>query len=105
SLAALRQELEPVPPAALASFLPQWQHFGSHRLRGIDGLARAVEQLQGAPVPASALEKLILPSRVLGYTPAMLDELTTTGEAVWAGAGALPGKDGWVSLYLADSAP
>lgn len=105
SLAALRQELEPVPPAALASFLPQWQHFGSNGLRGIDGLARAVEQLQGAPVPASALEKLILPSRVMGYAPAMLDELTTTGEVVWAGAGALPGKDGWVSLYLADSAP
>ncbi|MFI8353022.1 Lhr family ATP-dependent helicase [Streptomyces cyaneofuscatus] len=105
SLAALRQELEPVEPAALASFLPQWQHFGSHRLRGIDGLARAVEQLQGAPVPASALEKLILPSRVMGYTPAMLDELTTTGEVVWAGAGALPGKDGWLSLYPADSAP
>ncbi|CAM5321318.1 hypothetical protein SFIMM107S_07336 [Streptomyces griseus] len=56
-------------------------------------------------MPASALEKLILPSRVTGYHPAMLDELTTTGEVVWAGAGALPGKDGWVSLYLADSAP
>ncbi|MGC5364766.1 Lhr family helicase [Streptomyces sp. DT24] len=105
SLAALRHELEPVPPAALASFLPQWQHLGSHALRGIDGLARAVEQLQGAPVPASALEKLILPSRVMGYTPALLDELTTTGEVVWAGAGALPGKDGWISLYPADSAP
>ena len=35
----------------------------------------------------------------------MLDELTTAGEVVWAGAGALPGKDGWVSLYLADAAP
>ncbi|MER6652121.1 DEAD/DEAH box helicase [Streptomyces sp. NPDC000971] len=105
SLAALRQELEPVPPAALAGFLPQWQHLGDHSLRGIDGLARAIEQLQGAPVPASALEKLILPSRVAGYTPAMLDELTTTGEVVWAGAGALPGKDGWLSVYLADSAP
>ncbi|MEU0633268.1 DEAD/DEAH box helicase [Streptomyces sp. NPDC005989] len=105
SLAALRHELEPVPPAALAGFLPQWQHLGSNSLRGIDGLARAVEQLQGAPVPASALEKLILPGRVTGYTPAMLDELTTTGEVVWAGAGALPGKDGWLSLYLADSAP
>ncbi|MFG2590642.1 DEAD/DEAH box helicase [Streptomyces sp. NPDC048438] len=105
SLAALRQELEPVPPAALAGFLPQWQHLGDNSLRGIDGLARAIEQLQGAPVPASALEKLILPSRVAGYTPAMLDELTTTGEVVWAGAGALPGKDGWLSVYLADSAP
>ncbi|MFI0901935.1 DEAD/DEAH box helicase [Streptomyces sioyaensis] len=122
SLAALREELEPVPPAALAAFLPQWQHVGaprpapvsgapamsggsSHGLRGIDGLARAIEQLQGAPVPASALEKLVLPSRVGGYTPALLDELTATGEVVWAGAGALPGKDGWLSLHLADTAP
>ncbi|MFF4665883.1 DEAD/DEAH box helicase [Streptomyces sp. NPDC001282] len=105
SLAALRHELEPVPPAALAGFLPLWQHLGDNSLRGIDGLVRAVEQLQGAPVPASALEKLILPSRVSGYTPALLDELTTTGEVLWAGAGALPGKDGWLSLYLADSAP
>ncbi|MFD7637296.1 DEAD/DEAH box helicase, partial [Streptomyces sp. NPDC059873] len=105
SLAALRQELEPVAPAALAAFLPQWQHLNGNGLRGIDGLARAVEQVQGAPVPASALEKLILPSRVAGYTPALLDELTTTGEVLWAGAGALPGKDGWVSLYLADAAP
>ncbi|WP_411087693.1 DEAD/DEAH box helicase [Streptomyces sp. 061-3] len=105
SLAALRHELEPVPPAALAGFLPQWQHLGNNSLRGIDGLARAIEQLQGAPVPASALEKLILPGRVTGYAPALLDELTTTGEVIWAGAGALPGKDGWLSLYLADSAP
>ncbi|MFG2226493.1 ATP-dependent helicase [Streptomyces sp. NPDC048644] len=122
SLAALREELEPVPPAALAAFLPQWQHVGAPRpapsvsgrpapgapapgLRGIDGLVRAVEQLQGAPVPASALEKLVLPSRVADYTPAMLDELTSTGEVLWAGAGALPGKDGWLSLHLADTAP
>ncbi|MEL3946266.1 ATP-dependent helicase [Streptomyces sp. LNU-CPARS28] len=105
SLAALRHELEPVPPAALAQFLPQWQHLSGHGLRGADGLVRAIEQLQGASVPASALEKLVLPSRVTGYAPAMLDELTAAGEVVWAGAGALPGKDGWISLYLAESAP
>ncbi|WP_420918194.1 Lhr family ATP-dependent helicase, partial [Streptomyces caniscabiei] len=105
-LAALRHEVEPVPPAALAQFLPQWQHVGGgHGLRGVDGLVRAIEQLQGASVPASALEKLVLPSRVANYNPAMLDELTAAGEVVWAGAGALPGKDGWVSLYLADAAP
>jgi ATP-dependent Lhr-like helicase len=105
SLAALRHELEPVPPPALAQFLPQWQHIGTgHGLRGVDGLVRAVEQLQGAPVPASALEKLVLPSRVMNYSASMLDELTSAGEVVWAGAGALPGKDGWVSLYLADAA-
>lgn len=105
SLAALRHELEPVPPTALAAFLPQWQHVGTHSLRGVDGLVRAVEQLQGAPVPASALEKLVLPSRVADFSPAMLDELTAAGEVVWAGAGGLAGKDGWVSLLLAGAAP
>ncbi|WP_460371131.1 Lhr family ATP-dependent helicase, partial [Actinocorallia lasiicapitis] len=63
------------------------------------------EQLQGAAVPASALETLILPARVPGYTPALLDELTSAGEVVWAGRGALPGGDGWISLQLADTAP
>ncbi len=107
SLAALRQELEPVPASALAAFLPQWQHVsapGGGSMRGIDGLMRTVEQLQGAPVPASALEKLVLPGRVRGYGPGMLDELTTSGEVLWAGAGSLPGKDGWLSLYPADTA-
>ncbi|MFB9660535.1 ATP-dependent helicase [Glycomyces mayteni] len=110
SLAALRKELEPVPPAALAEFLPRWQHVGGKtaeddRLEGIDGLARAIEQLQGASVPASALESLILPSRVADYRPAMLDELTSSGEVLWTGAGSLPGNDGWIALYPAETAP
>ncbi|MFJ4701506.1 DEAD/DEAH box helicase [Streptomyces sp. NPDC088768] len=105
SLAALRHELEPVTPSAYADFLPRWQHLDGNGLRGIDGLVRAVEQLQGATVPASALERLVLPSRLSAYSPALLDELTSAGELLWAGAGALPGKDGWIGLYPADSAP
>jgi ATP-dependent helicase Lhr and Lhr-like helicase len=105
SLAALRHEVEPVPPRALAAFLPQWQHLGAHRLRGVDGLLRAVEQLQGSLVPASALERMVLPSRVSDYRPAMLDELTASGEVLWSGAGALAGKDGWITLCPADTAP
>ena len=104
SLAALRKEVEPVSPETLGRFLPAWQHVGG-RLRGIDGLVTAIEQLAGASVPASALEPLVLRSRVLDYSPAMLDELTAAGEVVWSGVGALPGNDGWVSLHLADTAP
>ncbi|MFF2354218.1 ATP-dependent helicase [Kitasatospora sp. NPDC058115] len=104
SLAALRQEVEPVPPRALAAFLPQWQHLAGHRLRGPDGLLRVVEQLQGTALPASALEKLVLPARLADYSPGLLDELTAAGEIGWAGAGALPGKDGWISLHLAENA-
>ncbi|MFF4385045.1 ATP-dependent helicase [Kitasatospora sp. NPDC001547] len=104
SLAALRQEVEPVPPRALAAFLPQWQHLAGHRLRGPDGLLRVVEQLQGTALPASALEKLILPARLADYSPGLLDELMAAGEVGWCGAGALPGKDGWLSLHLAENA-
>jgi ATP-dependent Lhr-like helicase len=104
SLAALRKEVEPVPVEALAAFLPGWQQVGS-RLRGPEGVLRVAEQLQGAQVPASALESLVLPARVQGYAPAMLDELCAAGELMWRGHGPLPGGDGWVSLHTADAAP
>ncbi|NES39830.1 DEAD/DEAH box helicase, partial [Micromonospora sp. PPF5-17] len=104
SLAALRREIEPVPPRALASFLPRWQQVGSSA-RGVEALAATVEQLQGAAVPASALERLVLPARVADYSPAQLDELCASGEVVWAGAGAISGGDGWVTLAYADVAP
>jgi ATP-dependent Lhr-like helicase len=103
SLAKLRQEVEPVPMDTLARFTPSWQSVGG-RLRGVDGVLSVVEQLAGALVPASALESLVLPSRVVDYAPAMLDELTSAGEVLWAGAGALPGDDGWISLVPADLA-
>ncbi|HYX93511.1 MAG TPA: ATP-dependent helicase [Geodermatophilus sp.] len=104
SLARLRQEVEPVPVGTLARFTPSWQSVGS-RMRGPDGVLAVVEQLAGALVPASALESLVLPARVRDYSPAMLDELTSAGEVLWAGAGGLPGGDGWVSLVPADLAP
>lgn len=124
SLARLRQEVEPVDPEALARFLPAWQHLTSGsatrapgqpgprrgagaagpRWRGLDGVVAAVDQLAGCAVPASALETLVLPARVRDYEPALLDELTATGEVVWAGHGTLAGSDGWISLHLADRA-
>lgn len=104
SLAALRHEVEPVDTATFGRFLPEWQHVGS-TLRGVDAVASVIEQLSGARIPASAWESLVLPSRVADYSPAMLDELTATGEVIWSGDGSLPGDDGWISLHLADSAP
>ncbi|WUP75388.1 DEAD/DEAH box helicase [Microbispora hainanensis] len=78
---------------------------GHGSARAMDALITAIERLQGAAVPASALESLVLPARVPGYSPALLDELTSSGEVVWVGQGSLPGGDGWVGLYFADTAP
>ncbi len=103
SLAALRSEVEPVTGRDFARFLPRWQGVGGS-LRGVDGLVRAVEQLSGARVPASALESLVLPARVADYSPALLDEAMSSGIVLWQGNGSLAGDDGWVSLHLADTA-
>ncbi len=103
SLARLRQEIEPVAHDAVARFLPAWQRVGGS-LRGVDGVVAAIDQLAGCPVPASALEPLVLAARVRDYEPSMLDELTASGEVIWTGHAPLPGSDGWVSLHLADQA-
>ncbi len=120
-LAKLRKEAEPAPAEALARFLPSWQNaqqpapagqyrnaaarLGTGHRAGPDAVYDAVDQLAGAAVPASALETLILPGRVPGYQPSVLDELTAAGEVVWAGAGGLPGGDGWLVLAPASAAP
>ncbi|MHA7177049.1 Lhr family ATP-dependent helicase [Arthrobacter sp. Sr24] len=107
SLAALRAEVEPVDAAAFARFLPAWQHVtsaaGTPALRGLDGVLTVVDQLAGVPIPASAWEPLVLAARVADYSPAMLDELTATGEVLVSGAGSLGSNDGWLSLHIADS--
>ena len=103
SLAARRKEVEPVDPRTYARFLPSW-HAIPGQLRGGSGVLRAVEQLAGAILPASALESVVLPARVSGYQPAMLDELMATGEVIWQGHGSLAGDDGWVSLHISETA-
>ncbi len=104
SLAALRSEVEPVTAAELARFLPSWHGIGGSE-RGVDALLRAVEQLSGSLLAASSLETLVLPARVSGYTPSLLDELLAVGEITWQGHAQLPGGDGWLSLHLGETAP
>ncbi len=101
SLAAARQQVEPVDPVAFARFLPGWQGVGG-TVRGSEGVLATIDQLAGVALPASAWESLVLPARVRDYSPAMLDELTSAGEVVWSGAGRLPGNDGWVQLHPSD---
>ncbi|WP_425397136.1 Lhr family helicase [Aeoliella sp.] len=101
SLARLRKEVEAVPPAALARFLTVWHGLDEPRA-GLDALLDAIEQLQGAPLPASVLESDILPARVRDYTPGDLDELFLAGEITWRGIESIGTSDGRIALYLAD---
>ena len=98
SLARLRREVEPVDPRAFARFLPGWQGVvpvagpGSDAspFRGdgaLERLAEVVDQLAGVAIPASVLERDVLPARVPGYQPRLLDELGRDGRGRLGGAG------------------
>lgn len=156
SLAALREEIEPVSAQVYGAFLPSWQnvrslsvrvaqtlpeasaygafmpsrraatvvgervaplgsaaedgaeHTGQDSASATEDLLTAIDQLAGVRVPASALETLILPARVPGYQPHMLDELMASGRVFFTGAGQLGGgsaqkSDGWIRLHLSES--
>ena len=101
SLAKLRHEIEPVDHAVLGRFVTTW-HGVVKRRRGADALLDAIEQLQGAPLPASILETEILPARIEGYDPSDLDAVTAAGEVVWVGVEPIGDRDGRIVLYLAE---
>ena len=166
SLAALREEIEPVSAQVYGVFLPSWQnvrslsvrvaqtlpeasaygafmpsrraatvvgervaplgsaapnpmaltpiaehgaeHTGQDSASATEDLLTAIDQLAGVRVPASALETLILPARVPGYQPHILDELMASGRVFFTGAGQLGGgsaqkSDGWIRLHLSES--
>ncbi|MBS1822154.1 MAG: DEAD/DEAH box helicase [Acidobacteria bacterium] len=104
SLARLRKEVEPVEQATLARLLTRWQGIVQRR-RGLDALLDAIENMQGAAIPASILETEILPARLDGYKPSDLDTVIAAGEVVWVGLGPLAERDGRVALYLAERLP
>jgi ATP-dependent Lhr-like helicase len=104
SLAKLRKEVEPVEQRTLARLFTRWQGVVQRR-RGLDALLDVIENLQGAPLPASLLETEILPARIVEYKSADLDTLIAAGEVVWVGLEPLGERDGRVGLYLAEKLP
>lgn len=70
-----------------------------------EALLAAIEQLQGYPLPASALEIDILASRVPGYRSQDLDLLVARGDVILEGCGSLGVRDGRVALYFAPNRP
>jgi ATP-dependent Lhr-like helicase len=110
SLARARRQVRPADPAAFCRFVHHWQGVSSPSVAagpgparaGIDGLARTLDQLQGIALPAEAWEATVLPSRVSGYVPSMLDTLVGSGQYRWRASG---GADSLrVSFWPADRA-
>jgi ATP-dependent helicase Lhr and Lhr-like helicase len=102
SLAHLRREVEPAARDRFARFLPSWQNVDAHRAAGAgpDRLREALVPLQGVALTPKVWEGDVLPRRLGAYSPTWLDELCTSGEVVWIGAGARGRGDGRAALYF-----
>ncbi|HSS31960.1 MAG TPA: DEAD/DEAH box helicase [Solirubrobacterales bacterium] len=102
SLARLRKEVEAADRTQLARFLPSWQNVDAFRPAGagLDRLREALVPLQGVALTPKVWERDVLPRRLGSYSQNWLDELCTSGELVWVGAGALGRSDGRVALYF-----
>ena len=104
SLARLRREIEPVEQSTFARFTSRWQGV-SVRRRGTESLLDAVENLQGAALLISELEREILPARIIDYRSGELDLLMSSGQVVWVGQEQVGNRDGRIALYLSESLP
>ena len=120
SLARARAAVAPVPPTALQRLVLERAGLDEPG-GGDDALAEALAALEGVWLPAGLWESVVLPTRVVDYRPAMLDELIASGEVVWrarpigdaasrsgsarvrTGAGDLPAP-GEIAFFPTDSA-
>jgi ATP-dependent Lhr-like helicase len=84
TVATLRKQVEPVPPAVYMRWLLQWQHLAPQtQLTGEEGVFEALRQLEGFEAPAIEWERTLLPARVANYDPGWLDALCLSGAVGW----------------------
>lgn len=84
SLAKARSEVEAVSSTTLANYFVEYQGVSSPRI-GQPGLTAVLGQIAGMEMPPDLLERELLPSRVDGYSGAMLDLALSSGEFAWLG--------------------
>ncbi|MGB5080572.1 MAG: DEAD/DEAH box helicase [Burkholderiales bacterium] len=111
TLNRLRAEIEPVSAAGFMRFLLHWQHAtGESQVKGAEGLAAVIEQLDGFEVPAGAWEHEVLAARVQDYEPDLIDRLCLSGRVAWGrtspanGSGRAPLRSSPIALMLREHA-
>ena len=111
TLNRLRAEIEPVSAADFMRFLLHWQHVaGETQVKGVEGLAAVIEQLDGYEVPAGAWEHEVLAARVQDYEPDFIDRLCLSGRMAWGrlslvnGSGRAPLRSSPIALMLREHA-
>src|SRR5579862_663885 len=84
TLARVRAEIEPCADHEYAAFRLRWMHVGGEELPADQtGVAAVLEQLSGVALAPELWERAILPARIPGYRPEMLDLVCMSGQLKW----------------------
>jgi ATP-dependent Lhr-like helicase len=88
SVALRRRESLAVAPEVFADFLLRYQHIHPNtRGEGCGFVERILDQMQGHPASAPRWESELLPSRIIDYRPAWLDDALGRGDWLWRAGG------------------
>jgi len=100
---AARSRADRASPDELLRLLQERHHLGPERKRsGPEGVAEALELLQGLFLPASWWESVILPARVADYRRSDLDLLCASGEWFWLGRRDEGSQEGKIAFFRMD---
>jgi ATP-dependent Lhr-like helicase len=84
TLARVRAEIEPCADHEYAAFRLRWMHVGGADLTADQsGVAAVLDQLSGIAATPEIWERAILPARIAGYRPEMLDLVCMSGQMKW----------------------
>lgn len=80
-------QVQAVPPARLMGALMRWHGLAAPEAEpareGESALLAVIQQLEGWVAPAVSWERDLLPQRLRGYLPGMLDRLCASGRVLW----------------------
>ena len=84
TLARVRAEIEPCADHEYAAFRLRWMRVGGAELPADQsGVAAVLEQLSGIAATPEIWEHAIIPARIAGYRPEMLDLVCMSGRMKW----------------------
>ncbi|HYB89432.1 MAG TPA: crosslink repair DNA glycosylase YcaQ family protein [Candidatus Binataceae bacterium] len=94
TLARVRAEVEPAADREFAAFRLRWMHAGGDGITADPaGVFEILQQLSGLAFTPETWEQTILPARVPGYRPEMLDLACLGGDMMWVGVPAQGAAD------------
>ncbi len=91
---ARRRQIRTLPPERYAALLASRVRVTAPKEEQLEA---ALSALSGVPFPAAAWESVLLPARVAGYRPELLDALLAKGKLFWR-----MGPDGDISFHTYD---